>query len=93
MATKRAQEESKRDARIRAALASWESLNEVISDMDEEDVLHAMKVEQQGADRKSFQRRLTQRLHGIRMAEINQEVADKTEEVLDGNARKHRRRD
>ena len=91
MTTKRAQDATVRENKIRAALVSWEALNELISKMDEEDVLHAMKVERGQANRQSFLKRLTQRLSGIRIAQVKDEVEAATEEVIGGSKSRTRR--
>lgn len=74
--TKRVQEATARENKVRAALVSWVDLNELIGDMDEADVIHAMKVEREQANRQSFIRRLTQRLTGIRIAQVKKEIEE-----------------
>jgi hypothetical protein len=75
--------------RVRLALRSWEDLNKVIAEWDEEDVMHAMREEMDGAKRDSFIKRLAQRLNGIKIEQAKKEV----EEVIDEEEGRDRRRD
>ncbi len=64
-----------RKKKVKDALASWLALNRALSDLTEEEVLHAMETEnaRMGGPRASFIRRLDQRLRGVRIEELRKE--------------------
>lgn len=60
---------------VARSLKSWESLNKMISTFNEEEVLLAMKLENdRGRVRMAHLRRLTQRLNGIKRDELIKEL-------------------
>lgn len=65
-----------RKKKVADALASWITLNDALSDLTEEEVLHALAVESQreGGARPSFVRRLDQRRRGIKIGELREEL-------------------
>lgn len=65
-----------RKAFVKDAMTSWIRLNEQISKFTEEEVLHALELENERGDerRETFVERLQQRLRGIKIGEIQKEL-------------------
>jgi hypothetical protein len=62
---------------VKRACESWRSLNEVLSEFTEDEVIFAMELENERETvRSTILKRLSQRLAGIRIAELKKELAD-----------------